>query len=830
MRANRCWPVAGAVLSWCLVAVSSGRADPGSQVGADANQAARTEAFQIDGTVEGLEIRGPALTSDDAIRFQEVAGLAVTIRATPLDDAGNPVDGGRVIVLRPNETRVVRLAETLPVDDLLGRRLAIETIRGAGRVQVGAAWLTPEEAEAAAARPRVPRRRLTGAPVPPSEALIDQAESSGALDHETAVLYRVYAIFGDARLPAAYRGDDSDVFESLYLSTVVSEWATYSAATQATLKPFLTPPAYTGSWATAIGAAGAALDAHTVDLPPFCCPTCISAAWAFKENVNGNVRIWYQTAANDDGVAAILATTADTTIWPTYASFMAPHLPLSDAGASCDGGSGRLDVYLTDVARSFTQGHLGCSNTPAYIEMNRAAGVTTLAHEIFHAFQYSFQIGGCLVDANYRWWTEGSATWAEQYIYPNDQKALIQGYSLVDTPEQSLESVRTNIERVYGTFLVPFYVQNKTGSPNFVKTGWENCKSQDAIHAVDAAIPGGFAQTWHEIALRDFNTKPVDDYKTWRPLITYHANPQLNATVDSGFAPQNEFSLHMNLAHLSATYKNFFFYGPEMSTVAFFNGATQNLQKMDAPGYGPLWNPQAADPDKVKGVKVQAIIRIEGQAARVEDWTDKPYVTFCRDAVAERLRQLTIVISNARLDDSGGNAVPPGLDPVVWVSNMGCWKWKGSTHYSAQGNVSGSEVADSSDVEWTRTSATHLPPEITYQATGHLSITAGNKCSGSGTVTITPAATSLTTYNYTPVDAVAARAYVGASLEFNSIPVTCQGQAGRMMGGFWFNVPTSAPPTPPMFKLGADGKTMSGQLHDKTNGLDWTWNLTAQRE
>ena len=573
------------------------------------------------------------------------------------------------------------------------------------------------------------------------------------------------------------------------------------------------------------------LEAHTLDLPPFCCPTCISAAWAFKENVNGNVRIWYQTAANDDGVAAVLAVAADVTIWPTYASFMAPHLPLSDAGTSCDGGSGRLDVYLTDVARSFTQGHVNCSNSPAYIEMGRAEGVTTLAHEIFHAFQYSFQIGGCLTDANYRWWTEGSATWAEQYIYPNDQKATDQGYYLVNTPEQSLESVRTNNERVYGTFLVPFYVQNKTGSPNFVKTGWENCKSQDAIHAVDAAIPGGFAQTWHEIALRDFNTKPVDDYRTWRPLITYHANPQLNETVDSGFSPQNEFSLHMNLAHLSATYKNFFFYGPEMSTVAFFNGATQNLQKLDAPGYGPFWNPQAADPDKVKGVKVQAIIRIEGQAARVEDWTDKPYVLFCRDAVAERLRQLTIVISNARLDDSGGNAVPPGMDPVLWVSNMGCWRWKGSTHYSAGGNVTVSEVADSSDVTWTRTSATHPPPEILYQATGHLTITAGGACAGTGTVPITSATTTLKTYNFTPVDAVAARAYMGAALEINTIPIRCpKGGPGTLAGGYWFNVYVDQPPTPPPFKLGADGKTMSGLFHDPTNGLDWTWNLTAQRE
>ncbi len=777
-----------------------------------------------------LALLGAGLAPDDALTLREVAGRTVVVRVTPVDECDGPVDGGRVIVLRANETRTVLLARALPPEDLAGRRLLIETIGGAGRAEIEPSWLTPTQAAGAIAAPHLVRRHVTAEVPPSSDDLIAQGEAGGALTHETAVLYHVFALFGDARLPQAYRGDDSRAFESLYLSTVVSEWDSYSAATQATLKPFLTPPAYTGSWATAAGIPGALFDVHTLDLPPFCCTTCISASWAFAENPNGNVRIWYLTTADDAAVAAFLAAAADTKIWPAYAAFMAPHLPLSDAGASCDGGNGRLDVYLTDIPRSFTQGHLHCSNSPAYIVMTRSADVTTLAHEIFHAFQYAFEVGGCLADDHYRWWTEGSATWAEQYLYPSDNMALSQGKRLVATPEQSLESVRTDAERVYGTFLVPFYVQNKTGSPNFVRTAWENCKGQDAIHAVDAVIPGGFAQTWHEIALRDWNSKPVDDYRTWRPPITYHADPQVNSTLDAGVGTGLETGLHMNLAHLSATYKNFFFYGPEVSTVAFFNGATFNLQKTDAPGYGPFWNPQAADPDKIKGVKVQAIIKVEGQDPRVEDWTDKPYVTFCRDAIAERLQQLTIVISNARLDDTGGNAAPTGMDPVMWFSTMGCWKWKGTAHYSATGNVAVSEVADSSDVAWTRTSATHQPPQITYQATGHLTLTAGGKCSGSGTVTITSAATSLTTYNYTPQDAVAKGASEGASLEVNSIPVMCQGKPGSLMGGLWFNVPTAAPPTPPPYKVSADGKTLFGNYTDPTGGLNWSWSLSAQRE
>ena len=831
------WMVSGAVVACVAVpAQAAPLYSRGSDtkttaaVGSAAPDQVPDAALRTAGDLEPLRLPAFIPGQDDRIRLHETSGQPVTVRVTPVDEQGSPVDGGRVIVLRANETRVVRLTDTLVLEDLIGRRLVVETLRGSGEAAIEATWLTPAEEEAVAATAHVPRRHLTGVTPPTSEQLIDQAETAGTLNHETAVLYRVYAIFGDARLPQAYRGDDASVFESLYVSTVVSEWATYSAATQTALKPFLMPPPYRGSWATAQGGIHGLSDVHALDSPPFCAFTSISAVWTFTENPNGKVRVWYRTTDNDAALAASFATAADTTIWSTYTGFMGTHAPPSDAGVSCDGGNGRLDVYISDIPRPETVGHLGCSDSPAYIEIGRGETVMMLAHEVFHAFQYSFQVGGCLTDAAYRWWTEGSATWAEQYIYPNDPNALDQGRRLVNTPEQSLDSVRTDIERAYGTFLVPFYVQNKSGSPDFVRTAWENCKTQDAIHAVDAAIPGGFAQTWHEIALRDFNVKPVNDYKIWRPLITYHANPQRNDTIAAGVGPDSEVALHMNLAHLSATYQNFFFYGPEISSVAFFNGATFNLQKMDVASYGPYWNPQTADANKTKGVKVQAIVKIEGQDARVEDWTDKPYVTFCRDATDERLQQLTIVISNARLDDSDGNAVPPGLAPVMWFSNMGCYQWTGSTHYQATGQVSGSQFDAVNDVVWTRVSGSHPPPETLYQATGHIDVTVGNLCSGGGTVTITPASSSLTTYNFTPADATGRRAYQGYSAEFQTVPVVCSGKPGVTFAGAWFNVLPANPPSPPPYKVSADGKHMSANFKDSTGNIQWSWDLTAQRQ
>src|SRR5205823_10443603 len=94
------------------------------------------------------------------------------------------------------------------------------------------------------------RHRAVAPPkeLPTSFALIDQAEASGAINSETALLYRVYSLFSDARLPAQFRGDDKAVFDSVYLAEVMHQYGTLSPSVRAAVQPFLIPPAYQGSW------------------------------------------------------------------------------------------------------------------------------------------------------------------------------------------------------------------------------------------------------------------------------------------------------------------------------------------------------------------------------------------------------------------------------------------------------------------------------------------------------------------------------------------------------------------------------------------------------
>jgi hypothetical protein len=494
----------------------TGDATSHPQAGVTEAMAAATASFRIDGDSEPLAIRGPAFGGDDALYLRETTGREVTVRATPVDEQGAPVDGGRVIVLKPSETRTVHLTETLPPEDLIDRRLSVERIAGTGRAELNASWLTAQEIEAAGARLHVPRRELSGVPSPTSEELINQAEAKGTIDHETALVYRTFALFGDARLPAQYRGSDVGDSDSLELDEVLAALPTMSATNQALVQPFLTPPAYQGSWAS--GPASARLPVPEVQ--PSCNP--FARDWSWFEHPGGLVRVWFRISSDATTAQAILDA-VEGVIWPKLAALMTGHVPLFGDGELCNGGNLTIDIYLVESADFpgiTIPYHAGGAPTPAYIEIKRGSNLKTtlsiVAHELFHAFQFSYQLRSDLMSSDYDWWSEASATWAEDYVYPTANLEQSWASVFLAHPEKPLDYVDASSQREYGAYLVPFYVYHKTGSAAFVATSWANCAGEPAVQALDAALPGGFAAIWPEVALHNWNQKPVDQYKTRR--------------------------------------------------------------------------------------------------------------------------------------------------------------------------------------------------------------------------------------------------------------------------------------------------------------------------
>ena len=758
---------------------------------------------------------------DPVIDLEEMEGADVVVRITPLDRAGLELGSGRVLVIGPSEHRRVRLRDELTQEALYdGIQLRVEVLQGAGRVM-----LAMTEANGRALQPQpdaAPLRRRAVQPPgvkPTSIGLIDKAEAAGTLDSETALLYRVFALFSDARLPVQYRGDDSNIEDSLYMAKVRDRFATLSPATQATLLPFLTPPAYQGSWANT--AAGSPLTIF--ETPPPC--QFFSDKWGRVDTSNNLVSVWYRLDVPNEALnAGALAQTIDATIWPKLSGLMTGHLPISDLGESCNGGNGRLDIYLTDLARSMTVPYTGCQKTPTFILLKRAGGNAFAVHEIFHAFQFSFVLAGCLTDEKYDWWTEASAEWAQDFVFPSDQQEHKAAPSFLSVPEQPLDLLNDYHE--YGAYLLPFFVYRKTGSADFVRVAWENCASQSAVEALDQVMAGGFDKMWPDFARYNWNRKPVDDYLTWDGL--HSAAHAVEVDVELSGEDKSA-DLNIELPRLSAAYYRFQFLS-DVSSVAFWNGITFNLGTRDVPG-GSFYDPKEASADQKKGVRVQALIKLNGQQDwQVADWTNLPYLAFCRDMLAERIDELVLIVSNSDYKDQSRTVKPPGMAPLVWVSNMGCWQWVGTATYT---DTLGTLI--SATATWTRVAASQPAPFVSYKPEGTENWSVTGMCTGSGTLPILPEISSLLTYNFTPRTSSFRRVYVAVGGDTRQVSLTCPGPTTVPMGLIaWLIVPlppvTAGIPGARFVKVNSDGTIMDDSYTPPDSDWTWKWHFEAKQQ
>jgi len=79
-------------------------------------------------------------------------------------------------------------------------------------------------------------------------ALIDTALAQKRISAEQALMYQVFALLGDERLPAEFQGAPGAGPHHLLLRDLMTTVGSLSAATQDVLRPFLVPPIYADSW------------------------------------------------------------------------------------------------------------------------------------------------------------------------------------------------------------------------------------------------------------------------------------------------------------------------------------------------------------------------------------------------------------------------------------------------------------------------------------------------------------------------------------------------------------------------------------------------------
>lgn len=249
-------------------------------------------------------------------------------------------------------------------------------------------------------------------------------------------------------------------------------------------------------------------------------PTDGGGMWTYDETdtvtsldgADGLVRVWYSTS----GTNAVLADDLDVNGLPDFAEAVAAtseavlinlealgvKLPLPDDGK---GGDDRLDAYLVDFGGN-SDGNWGsedCDGSGAcsgYFQMENdfsgygygsiemAVNVLT-SHELFHGVQAAYGSSDAV------WFSEGTATWAEDYFDPETDDFLDLCSEYLNDASRSLSEPPSGPVPAfaYGTALWWWFLTNRYGDDLMIDLleAMAAAEDDDALLAAMADLEAG---------------------------------------------------------------------------------------------------------------------------------------------------------------------------------------------------------------------------------------------------------------------------------------------------------------------------------------------------
>ena len=559
---------------------------------------------------------------------------------------------------------------------------SIATVTDGSVVALAAGTATLTASTAAVTSDAVALSVISALPAgPSSDGLIKAALGAGTITDEQALIYRVFAIFNDARLPAAYKGNDKEVFESSALREADLRFAQLSTETQNTLGPFLLRPADIGSWLNPVK--------RTKKRDR---PSCRgeSSGWTTITGTESVVDVWYDVRVpGQKEKAAIVFNAIQNESWPKLITALKLKAPLEDSSVfGCFGRTPKLDVYLVP-----NLGVKGLTSTElwkfpfvdeprsgsAYIMLKGTLDEIQLrggaAHELMHAIQFAYAM--LSPQDSYGWLRDATANWAIDHVYGKGAVQLETAYSdcYTLTPELALDNRSAGhctkdraVLRDYGTYLFFQFIE-KTSSAQTVKAVIEaTVTTATANDAVNANIAGGFEVQWPKFAKTIWNKDPIDtrpaSFKQWDGIPDEPGRREVIG--DLGSKTEDTELLVAEQQNLSSRYYHFKFADTSARSLLFYNGFFDLIQAG-------------------KKIKVQAMWK---DAAAVwheeDDWGKYEYVGLCRDLKEQRASELIIIISNSEFAPTDGKltaARPPSLKR----SNMGCYKYQGTATATMKG-------------------------------------------------------------------------------------------------------------------------------------------------
>ena len=254
---------------------------------------------------------------------------------------------------------------------------------------------------------------------------------------------------------------------------------------------------------------------------------------------DGRVRVHFVTTTAD----AVLATDADTSGVPDFVEEVAQRgdevlARLSTAGFRAPltdgtlGGDDRLDLYLKNLAGADGAFEAdSCTDTPfhcvGYVIMENdfagysypsaSIGIRVLtSHEIFHAVQEAYDTDQPIA------WTEGSAVWAEELIYPeqHDFEDLVSGFLAKPFRPFDRDGAGFGDPYPYGAGLWPYFLEARY-SAGIVQAIWERCEDQ-------GSDPTFLTATSDELVARDTTLE-----RAWIEFTRWNARTNVRADATS---------------------------------------------------------------------------------------------------------------------------------------------------------------------------------------------------------------------------------------------------------------------------------------------------------
>lgn len=450
------------------------------------------------------------------------------------------------------------------------------------------------------------------------------------ISEERALVLRVQAVFGDPRLPARYQGDAGAPPDDAVVREAADTWPRLSKAARRTLRPFLLPPAARGSWydqlirPQATASVAAAADDDRCDSAQVA-----TDLWASIPAAGGKLRFWYlKDQPGDRKTAEGYVRDIGLTAYPRLKKLFGRDLP-SDASTKCyHGPDGATDIYIVEriagrllgvtiPSEQTPKNNNICDGTPSFIGVRQGQERWVLTHELVHAFQFSYPYMNDCKD--YVFWDESTATWGAQWVWPLDdyEHHGAQFTAMVDITEWA------SLERHdYDGWIFPLFLERTLGEQTIPAT-YAQFATTGPITGIDAAI-GGFDKVWKGFTKTGWNRETVTpDFMTWDRLADA-PHPYTTTPLMLGGAREATVAAEFAVEQLARMYRAYPVTDPKVAEIVFKNTMAGQ-----------------------EGAVLWAELTLADGSQRVEDWTDRKEVRFCRDTPGENVQNVVLMEGNS---------------------------------------------------------------------------------------------------------------------------------------------------------------------------------------